>query len=132
MKNVFFDLALQQAGRLLGRRQRMIVLLGKLAMKLRHVEWNTVKGVDVKQKFSVVYRLFKAYATGKYKSIPWKSLLLITAALIYFVSPIDLIPDVLLGIGLTDDFGILLMVYNSVHSEVEKFLVWEKTQVIEL
>ena len=78
----------------------------------------------------MVYRLFKAYASGKYKNIPWKSLLLITAALIYFVSPVDLIPDVLLGIGFTDDFAILLMVYKSVHSEIEKFLDWERSQVI--
>lgn len=131
MKNVFFDMALQQAARLLGHRQRMLMLVGKLAMKLRNVEWTKVKGVDVKEKFGVVYRLFKAYASGKYRDIPWKSLLLITAALIYFVSPIDLIPDVLVGIGFTDDFAILLMVYKAVHSEVEKFLDWEKSQVIE-
>ena len=131
MKNVFFDMALQQAARLLGHRQRMLMLVGKLAMKLRNVEWTKVKGVDVKEKFGVVYRLFKAYASGKYRNIPWKSLLLITAALIYFVSPIDLIPDVLVGIGFTDDFAILLMVYKAVHSEVEKFLDWEKSQVIE-
>ena len=131
MKNVFFDMALQQAARLLGHRQRMLMLVGKLAMKLRNVEWTKVKGVDVKEKFGVVYRLFKAYASGKYRNIPWKSLLLITAALIYFVSPVDLIPDVLVGIGFTDDFAILLMVYKAVHSEVEKFLDWEKSQVIE-
>ena len=131
MKNVFFDMALQQAARLLGHRQRMLMLVGKLAMKLRNVEWTKVKGVDVKEKFGVVYRLFKAYASGKYRDIPWKSLLLITAALIYFVSPIDLIPDVLVGIGFTDDFAILLMVYKAVHSEVEKFLDWEKSQMIE-
>ena len=124
-------MALQQAARLLGHRQRMLMLVGKLAMKLRNVEWTKVKGVDVKEKFGVVYRLFKAYASGKYRDIPWKSLLLITAALIYFVSPIDLIPDVLVGIGFTDDFAILLMVYKAVHSEVEKFLDWEKSQVIE-
>jgi uncharacterized membrane protein YkvA (DUF1232 family) len=51
----------------------------------------------------------------------------ILAAIIYFLNPIDLIPDFIPGLGLTDDFSVLLWVYNSVSTEVVKFLEWEKS-----
>jgi uncharacterized membrane protein YkvA (DUF1232 family) len=72
----------------------------------------------------------KAYAQGEYKTIPWKSLLLVVAAILYFINPIDLIPDLLPVLGLTDDFAILYMVYKSVGADIDNFLEWEKSKTI--
>ncbi len=130
--NAFFDLAMKRAGGMIGKRQRLLLLLGKLGMKLKTVEWNQARQAGVQEKFHAVTRLFKAYVQGRYTDIPWKSLLLITASIVYFVNPLDLIPDVLLGIGFTDDFAILLMVYNSIQHELEKFIMWERSQLREL
>ena len=132
IKNAFFNLALKKAASLLGRKTRMVALLGQFVYKLKDVQWNQLKSNDIKEKLFVIGRLFKAYTLGHYRSIPWKPLLLITATMIYFVSPIDFIPDVLAGIGFTDDFAILLAVYNSVNAELDKFISWEQTRVIEL
>jgi uncharacterized membrane protein YkvA (DUF1232 family) len=125
-KNFFFDLALNKAPSILGKKGRVLVLLAKLGDKLRHVN---MKDLQVKEKFFILGRLLKAYITGKYREIPWKTLLLITAAILYFVNPIDFIPDWIPGIGLTDDFGILLSVYASINTEIDKFLTWEKAQL---
>jgi uncharacterized membrane protein YkvA (DUF1232 family) len=76
----------------------------------------------------ILGRLVRAYALGQYRAVPWKTVLKITAALVYFISPIDLLPDLLPITGLTDDFGVLLWVYNSVSGEIEKFLTWEKSR----
>jgi uncharacterized membrane protein YkvA (DUF1232 family) len=130
--NAFFDLAMKRAGAMLGKRQRLLMLLGKLGMKLKTVEWNQARQHGVQEKFYAIARLFKAYVQGRYTDIPWKSLLLITASIIYFVNPFDLIPDVLLGIGFTDDFAILLMVYNSIQQELDKFISWERSQIREI
>ena len=81
-------------------------------------------------KFSILGRLLKAYAQGRYQQIQWKSILLIIAAIIYFISPIDLLPDLLPITGLTDDLGVLLWVYNTVNTEIEKFLTWEKSTLV--
>lgn len=59
-------------------------------------------------------------AQGKYKDYNRQSLLLVVAALIYLVSPIDFIPDILPG-GLVDDVGILLYVVNSVRGELSHY-----------
>jgi uncharacterized membrane protein YkvA (DUF1232 family) len=129
-RNVFFDLALNKASRLLGKPGRVLILISQLTQKLKNVSWKNVNTTDVKEKFFTLGRMIKAYSLGHYRDIPWKTLLLIGAAVIYFVNPLDLIPDWIPGLGLTDDLGILMMVYKSVQTEVDKFLAWEKSDKI--
>ncbi|HEY3429559.1 MAG TPA: YkvA family protein [Cyclobacteriaceae bacterium] len=127
MKNVFFDRALNSAARLSGNKGRITLLLGRLGKKMKTVNWNHVSISTAKEKLSVFSRMAQAYVSGKYRSIPWKTVMTILAAIIYFLNPLDLIPDFLPLMGLTDDFGVLVWVYNSVSSEINKFLEWEKS-----
>jgi uncharacterized membrane protein YkvA (DUF1232 family) len=129
MNNSFFIAALQKAASIAGKKGRLMLLLSKLALKLREVNWKTVAAADAKEKFFILGRLIKSYALGQYRNIPWKTILVIIAAVIYFVNPVDFIPDFIPIAGLTDDFGILLLVYNSVNHEITKFLTWEQSQV---
>jgi uncharacterized membrane protein YkvA (DUF1232 family) len=125
--NIFFDMALRKASRLMGKPGRVISLIAELSKKLSRVSWQQVNAAEVKEKFFTLGRMIKAYALGQYREVPWKTLLLIAAAVIYFVNPIDLIPDWIPALGLTDDLGILMMVYKSAQHEVDKFLAWEKS-----
>jgi uncharacterized membrane protein YkvA (DUF1232 family) len=130
MKNRFFEIALRQAAMLAGKRTRLLSVLAQLSSKLKDVNWQNVRISTAKEKFYVLGRIVRAYAMGQYRNIPWKTILLIVAALVYFISPMDLLPDIIPITGLTDDFGILLWVYNAVSSEIEKFLTWEKSRLI--
>ncbi len=127
--NNFFNAALRHAATALGRPSRLLALLPKLAMKLKDANWKNVNATAAKEKFFVLGRLIKAYALGEYREVPWKTILLIVAAVIYFVNPLDLVPDIIPLTGLTDDFAVLIWVYNSVSNEIEKFLEWEKNRV---
>lgn len=69
-------------------------------------------------------RLARAYARGEYRSVSFESMVLIVAALIYLVSPIDLIPDFLPG-GLVDDAAVIAYTIALVRDEVEEFMDWE-------
>ncbi len=73
-------------------------------------------------------RLLRAYASGRYRNIPWASLVSITAAVVYFVMPADLIPDFLLGFGFIDDAVLLSWVINSLRSEIRDFVEWEQSE----
>jgi len=128
MNNRFFDIALKQAARFAGRKSRILVLLARLGSKMNNVNWSPVERQLLKDKFFTIGRLAKAYATGKYRAVSWSAMLILLAAVIYFVNPLDLIPDLIPVAGLTDDFAILVWVYNSMQAEVDKFLEWEASQ----
>jgi uncharacterized membrane protein YkvA (DUF1232 family) len=127
LKNPFFDMALAKAARLGGKPGRIALVLAKLGEKLTKVDWKSVSVSTAKEKLSVFSRIASAYTTGKYRDISWKSVLIVLAAIIYFLNPIDLIPDLIPVLGLTDDFSVLIWVYSTLGSEVDKFLAWERS-----
>ena len=51
---------------------------------------------------------------------PAKSRFIIIAALAYFVSPFDAIPDVMLGLGFIDDASILMAAFAAVRSSIRE------------
>lgn len=79
----------------------------------------------LKHKLLSLSRMVRCYSRKEYLDIPWQTIVLITAALIYFVSPVDAIADFLPVIGFTDDTAVILAVFSSVSKDVERFLVWE-------
>jgi uncharacterized membrane protein YkvA (DUF1232 family) len=130
LNNQFFQAALQKASRILGKPGRLILLLVAMVRKLNHTDFTKGDSALVKEKFFTLGRLLRAYAQGEYREIPWKSLVLIVAAILYFINPIDVIPDLMPLVGLTDDFAVLFMVYKSIGDDIDKFLEWEKSKAI--
>ena len=70
-------------------------------------------------------RMLKAWSKGDYRSVPWKTIVLSVATIIYFLNPLDLAPDFIPGIGYLDDAVVLGFVVNSIRNELDKFLRWE-------
>lgn len=129
MTNKFYDTALNRASGMFGKYGRISLLLSQLALKVRRMDKRDINVQSARAKVDVMMRLTRSYANGHYRVIPWKSMASVLGAFIYFVNPFDLIPDVAPIIGLTDDFSILVWVYSSIQSEVDKFLQWEKSQL---
>lgn len=47
--------------------------------------------------------------------------LLILAGFLYLVFPMDIVPDMLIGLGILDDAAVLLFVWNAIKSELEEY-----------
>lgn len=77
-------------------------------------------------KIKLFIEMVKEYFQGNYREIPVKTIVLITAALIYFVSPVDTIPDFLIGIGFVDDGAVIAYVFNSLSEDIESFKTWKE------
>ncbi|WP_461089527.1 YkvA family protein [Spirosoma gilvum] len=82
-----------------------------------------------RDQLGVVTRLLKAYASGEYREVPWKTLLRMIAVLVYFVSPLDFLPDFLPVVGLTDDIALMLWLFSGIKDDIEKFRQWENPVV---
>lgn len=85
---------------------------------------------DVWQSLMALKRLVRAWATGAYRRIPWQSIALAIAALIYFLMPLDVIPDWLVGFGFIDDASFIVWVVKSIKDDLDAFLEWEKQEVV--
>ncbi len=83
---------------------------------------------EVWDSLMAAMRLLRAYARGEYRDIPWSSLLSIIATVVYFVTPLDLIPDFLLGVGLLDDAALIGWVLASLKGDIDRFVDWERAQ----
>ena len=59
---------------------------------------------------TALIRLTRAYFSKQYIDVPWQTIVLAIAALIYFVSPIDLIPDFIPVVGYLDDVAVISFV----------------------
>lgn len=59
-------------------------------------------------------------ATGKYKDYDGKKLIIVVAAIIYVVTPFDLLPD-LIPPGWIDDISIVAWAIKEVSEELEKY-----------
>jgi uncharacterized membrane protein YkvA (DUF1232 family) len=70
-------------------------------------------------------RLIRAYVRGEYRAVRLRSVLAFIGGLVYFVSPVDLIPDVFLLLGFTDDAIVVSLVFGVLRQELADFRAWE-------
>lgn len=69
---------------------------------------------DMWDNAKLLFQMLKDYKAGKYTDVPWSLIAAIVFAVVYFFSPIDVVPDVIPFLGYVDDvavFGILLKTF---------------------
>lgn len=117
-----FEKSKQKAEKLLEDKDKMDRFLERLEKKLALVPH--IGGVlsDV----PVLIAMVKAYIEKKYTAVPLGSMIAIVGSLLYFLSPVDLIPDILPGIGLVDDAAVIAFALKLVHDDVAEFRKWRE------
>ncbi len=74
-------------------------------------------------------RLIRAYHAGTYRDIPAPRLLIVVSAMIYFVSPLDVIPDWIPVLGYIDDAIIVGLALKTVRDDLDAFMEWETAEI---
>lgn len=74
-------------------------------------------------------RLIRAYHRGEYRDISPRNLLTLVAAIIYFVSPFDVIPDWVPVFGHIDDAFVVSLALKSVRGDLDTFMAWETSKL---
>ena len=101
-------------------------LVDQAAAKVKHQHGARRGGL--RGDFLELLGMIGAWASGKYSVVPWKSLLLAIAAVLYFVNPFDLVPDFLPLTGLVDDVAVLAFVLKSLQKDLARFRDWQQAQ----
>lgn len=76
------------------------------------------------ESLQIFFRLLRAHIAGEFCA-PLGSLSMVAAAVVYFVSPFDLIPDSIPVLGLVDDASVLAFVARSNLTLISNFRKWE-------
>ncbi len=105
---------------------RINKIIANVSSRLSEIIQNSERLKTFVGRLRVFSRMIRNYVAGKYTVMPWKSVVLIVAGLIYFITPIDLIPDFIPALGLIDDISMITFIYRSLHQDIEEYLKWEK------
>lgn len=126
-QNSDFKKAKKKASSILQDPERLKRLLASSTQKIRSIGNDSESLQKLKEQVNTFNRMVRAYMKGEYRDIPWKNLLLVTAGIVYFVMPLDFIPDFIPITGFLDDLTVLMWVFNSVKDSIEAFEEWEQT-----
>ncbi|MDN5795253.1 MAG: DUF1232 domain-containing protein [Intrasporangium sp.] len=86
-------------------------------------------GPTLVERANAVPRLVRATATGRYLGVPAARLALVVAAVAYVLSPVDLLPELVLPVvGLADDALVVSWAVRTFLEETDRFLAWELGQ----
>ena len=124
MMNKAFDKATRTAKSTVNsprKKKKLADAASRIASSGKH----SLKVFGITGKIKPLVRMVRCSVSREYLDTPWQTIVIITAALIYFVSPFDAIPDFLPFIGFIDDAAIISAVFASISKDVEKFIAWE-------
>ncbi len=76
----------------------------------------------------LLFSLVKDYASGEYREIPFNIVAAAGAALLYVLSPIDLIPDFIPIVGYLDDAAVVAFCLNLMEKDLVTYKIWKDSR----
>lgn len=105
--------------------KRMVEVVNQASAKIHSFSDDDEKKGKLVEKLKLVIRMIRAHVTGQYDAFSTKSISFMVFAILYFVIPTDLIPDLVPILGFTDDLTVLYFVTESISEDIEAFEAWE-------
>ncbi len=106
-------------------------LLQGVRSKMSSVEDGKKLAADIIDKIRLFVRMILAYVKGEYKEIPWRSVVLMIGALLYFLMPLDMIPDFIPATGFVDDVTVILLVFKAISDDINAFRRFETGEEVQ-
>ena len=115
--------------------EEMLQDKGKLDRFLENLEdkLKTIPGIGNKlSEVATLASMVKDFASGDYPDIPAGTAVAALASLIYVVSPIDIIPDAIPGLGIIDDAAVIAVCTKLIESDLEDYKEWRGDNEVEI
>ena len=124
LQSLFFRKAQQKAFAYLQNPGKLMFLLQQVTSQINNLAGKG-SSPGLMDDLRTLMRMVNAYRLGTYRTVPWPTIGKIVAILVYFVLPLDFVPDVLPVLGFTDDFALIFWALRSFSNDVEAFRAWE-------
>lgn len=77
------------------------------------------------KQLQLAMSLIKDYKSRKYTDIPWRSITMIAASILYFINPFDMVPDMLPLFGIADDAMLFATLFKSIQIDLIRYGKWK-------
>lgn len=118
---------ISKAKKIINDDEKLKKLIEDVLKKLKEISSDKKTSAKLNDSLRLFIRIINAYTSKEYTYVPWKTICLIVAGLIYFIYPVDLIPDFIPVSGLIDDIALIAWIYESIQDDIDNFLEWEKS-----
>ncbi|HEX4813159.1 MAG TPA: YkvA family protein [Nonomuraea sp.] len=81
-------------------------------------------------RIRAIPRMVGAVMRGQYAGMGRRKLALLALGVVYILSPIDVIPEFLMVVGVADDFGVFLWLFGSLLSESGRYVEHERKVIL--
>ena len=117
-----FERGKEKAKEYMADESKLERLLQRLERKLKLVPVVGTKLADV----PIMASLLRSYFKKEYPDVPVGTILSIISALVYFVSPIDIVPDSIPALGYIDDAAVIAICWKFVQDDVDEYSRWRE------
>ncbi len=128
--NPIYRIAIQQARKMITNPEKTKNTVARALKKTGSIKEGDKKGrlVQLKEHLFLFFSMIGDFIRGRYRKLPLGTAIKILGAIIYFLFIVDVIPDFLTIIGLTDDAAVLAWVIKSVSKDIEQYKEWKDQQ----
>ena len=108
--------------------QRVLSQSRNLEAKVKRLDPKRYRGFI--ENISSLFGMLSDYWTGNYSAMPWTVVAAIIFALLYFLNPADLIPDIIPGLGYIDDASVVGIVVASIEHHIGAYRHWKQRSLL--
>ncbi len=112
----------EEARKILNNKEEFERTLQSLEHKSKRIP---LVGNKMSQAF-VMISLLKSYYDKDYRDIPFGTIVSITAAMMYYLSPVDILPDSIPFVGLSDDAAVISICWKMVEGDIKDYQKWRE------
>ncbi len=84
---------------------------------------------DMAEDLNTLVAMVKDYVSGDYRTVPQRTVVAAAVAILYVVNPLDLMPDILPGVGLMDDAAVVTLVLRAIQRDIHDYRTWTEKVV---
>lgn len=121
----FFGKMKAKAAKIVNNRVKLKELLADSQKKMEASSNDDSLKSKIVEFLSLIMRMISSYIKGVYTEVPWQTIIMFVAGLIYFITPLDAIPDFIPVVGLIDDGTVLVWLGKSFREDIYRFKKWE-------
>lgn len=120
----FLDTSLRKAEEFIRDEDKLETLLEQLEKKLKAVP---VAGGALSY-IPALISLVRSFVRREYRKVPVATLLAIVATLLYWLAPMDVLMDIIPGIGFMDDAAVIAGALSMVKKDLNEYMMWRRSK----